>query len=148
MRNRYNLTIGFSDHTLGSTASVAAVLKGVKVIEKHFTLSNKMYGSDAAHSLNPDEFKIFSNDIRSAEIILKSKMEKRHYNFLRNMKMIFEKSIVSSRNLKKGTILSRRDLSFKKPGTGISAKDYKKIIGLRIKKSLKKDQIIRFDFFH
>jgi N-acetylneuraminate synthase len=61
MRNRYNLTIGFSDHTLGSTASVAAVLKGVKVIEKHFTLSNKMYGSDAAHSLNPDEFKRFSN---------------------------------------------------------------------------------------
>jgi sialic acid synthase SpsE len=64
------------------------------------------------------------------------------------MKMIFEKSIVSSRNLKKGTILLRKDLSFKKPGTGISAKDYKKIIGLKIKKNLKKDQIIRFDFFH
>ena len=55
MMNRYNLTIGFSDHTLGSTASIAAVLNGAKVIEKHFTLSNKMYGSDAKHSLNPEE---------------------------------------------------------------------------------------------
>ena len=62
--NRYKCEVGFSDHTLGSSASFAAAAVGATVIEKHFTLSRNMYGSDAKNSMEPDEFKIFSKTIK------------------------------------------------------------------------------------
>ena len=57
MIKRYNLPVGFSDHTLGFSAGISAVALGCVVVEKHFTFSKLMYGSDAANSLEPEEFK-------------------------------------------------------------------------------------------
>jgi N-acetylneuraminate synthase len=144
IRNRYGVNVGFSDHTIGSTASIAAVIKGAIVIEKHFTLSNRMYGSDAKHSMEPIEFKKFCRNIREAETIFKTKNKKNYSNYIKNMKKIFEKSIVLKRNLKKGTIIKYRYLDFKKPGHGISPIYYEKIIGLKIKSNMKKDEIVKF----
>jgi N,N'-diacetyllegionaminate synthase len=141
IKNRYKkIKIGYSDHTMGFAVPLAAVTKGATVIEKHFTLSRKMYGSDAINATEPKEFKELVKEIRNLDIALKYKIHKDiKAKTLKNMKIIFEKSIVSSRPLKKNYIIKLKDLSFKKPGDGIPAKNFKKIIGKKLNKNIKKD---------
>jgi len=121
MAERYQLPVGLSDHTLTNYASFAAVVLGARVIEKHFTFSRKMYGSDAAHSLEPDELRDLVDGIRAIEIMLVSKVNKADVQPYQDMKNIFEKSLVASSDLPAGTLLTREMVGIKKPGTGISA---------------------------
>ena len=72
MRDRYGVSVGLSDHTLTSYAPIAAVALGAEVVEKHFTLSRRMYGSDAPHSLEPEEFANMARGIRTVEAMLVS----------------------------------------------------------------------------
>ena len=67
---------GFSDHTMGMAASLAAITLGATVIERHVTLSRRMYGSDAAHSLEPDEFARFVREVRELDRMLASPVDK------------------------------------------------------------------------
>jgi len=141
LKERYkNIEIGYSDHTLGVSIPIAAVIKGAVVIEKHFTLSKNMYGSDAKNSTEPAEFKRLVNEIRDIEIALMNSVNKNEKaKRLKNMKLTFEKSIVSARKIEKNSKIYFLDLAFKKPGNGISAKEYKKLIGKEIKVSVEKD---------
>ena len=149
-KNRYNnITLGYSDHTLGFAVPLAAVVKGATVIEKHFTISKNLYGSDAINSMEPKDFKNFVNEIRNLELALKYKVDKnKTARVFKNMKVIFEKSIVSSSKIqKKFKIIKFQDLEFKKPGDGIPAKDYKKIIGLKLKKPVNKNYKFKWQDF-
>lgn len=140
-KSRYkNIKIGFSDHTTGIAASIAAIVKGAMVVEKHFTLSKKMYGSDAKNSLNPKEFKKFVREIRDAETALNSKINKdKKAKSLSHMKKIFEKSIVSATAMEKNEKITFKKLAFKKPGDGILAGDFQKILNKKLKKNIKKN---------
>ena len=141
MKARYeNVTIGYSDHTMGVAVPLAAVIKGATVIEKHFTLSQKMYGSDAMNSTEPEEFKRLVDEIRQIEIALTNNIDKdEKVKSLGKMKMTFEKSIVSARALNRFDTIELKDLLFKKPGDGIPAKDYKKLLGQKINKNIEKN---------
>jgi len=145
MMERYDLEVGFSDHTLGFAAAISAVCLGCTVIEKHFTFSKLMYGSDAANSMEPYEFKIFCSSLRDAAIMRTHKIDKDNLEAFKEMKKIFEKSIVTSRCLKKGEKLCKNDLAFKKPGDGISAAFYKKVVGQTLKKDLPKNIKINWE---
>jgi N,N'-diacetyllegionaminate synthase len=149
IEKRYKgIVIGYSDHTMGIAVPLAAVIKGAKVIEKHFTLSQKMYGSDAMNSTEPKEFKNLVDEIRKVEIVLSNNIDKdEKVKSLGEMKMTFEKSIVSSRSLKKSEIISFEDLSFKKPGNGIPARMYKEIIGKKLNKSILKNYKLKSEDF-
>lgn len=70
------LRLGFSDHTMGYAASLAAITLGARVIERHVTPSRHLYGSDAAHSLEPDEFRRFVRDVRDLEVMLANPVDK------------------------------------------------------------------------
>jgi len=130
LKKRYNLPVGFSDHTLGFSASIGAIVLGAEVIEKHFTLSRRMYGSDAEHSLDPDEFKLLVKEIRDAEKAIYSKIDKDELaKELNEMKIIFEKCIVAKRNIPKGTAITFDMIAFKKPGNGIRADRYREVLG-------------------
>ena len=149
MKKKYNLSVGLSDHTLGIASSIAAVIFGAEVIERHFTLSKLMYGSDAKHSLEPTELSLLVDCIRELEIILESKVNKDEIAYkLKNMKIIFEKSVVASCDIKSGTIIKEKHLAYKKPGDGISAKDYKKVLNKILKKDIKKDQKFKWEDFN
>ena len=141
IRQRYkNIRIGYSDHTMGVAVPLAAVIKGATVIEKHFTLSQEMYGSDAMNSTEPEEFKRLVEEIRQVEMALSSKVDKNEkVKALGDMKITFEKSIVSLHSINKFDILTIEDLAFKKPGDGIPAREYKKILGKNINKKVDKD---------
>lgn len=146
MKDRYNLQVGLSDHTPGFFVAIAAVTMGAKIIEKHFTLSKEMYGSDAKHSMEPDELKLMVTGIREVELALKNRLDKdKKAKSLRNMKNTFEKSIVTSNYIAKGNIIKKSDLTYKKPGDGISAAEFENVIGKKIKKSVDKDYKLSWD---
>lgn len=134
-------SIGFSDHTEGFYAPIAAVVMGATVIEKHLTLSKKMYGSDAINSTEPSEFRILCDEIKNLKTALKNKVDKDKISqSLNEMKLIFEKSIVFSRNMNKGDIIEIKDLAFKKPGNGLKPNQYQSIIGRKLKKNVEADK--------
>jgi N,N'-diacetyllegionaminate synthase len=144
MKKRYNLSVGFSDHTTGFVAAIGAVFTGATVIEKHITFSKFMYGSDAFNALEPKEFKNFCKFLNEAFEINNNRLSKDDILWLSKTKKVFEKSIVSSRNITKNSKLKLKDLSFKKPGDGISAARYKEILGLKLIKNIKKNKKILF----
>lgn len=137
MRSRYEqdgLKVGYSDHTMGIAIPIGAVVLGATVIEKHFTLSNKMYGSDAKNSIEPEEFKRLVDEIRDLDLALGSTVNKNEkVKELTHMKMTFEKSIVSVQPIKRGETITMDKLGFKKPGDGIQAKYYKDVLGKQAK---------------
>lgn len=136
-RDRYHCSVGFSDHTLGSAAAVVSVALGAVVVEKHFTVSNELYGPDAKFSANPDDMRKLVNDVRAAEKLITSSVDKDiECRELKDMKITFEKSLVASRDLKCGQIITLKDLWYKKPGDGINAKDYEKILGRKLKNNV------------
>jgi N,N'-diacetyllegionaminate synthase len=149
IKARYEkVTIGYSDHTMGVAVALAAVTKGAKVIEKHFTLSQKMYGSDAINSTEPKDFKRFVNEIRQVEVALSNKVDKdEKAKSLKNMKTTFEKSIVSACLIGKLDVIKRAHLAFKKPGDGIPAREYKKLIGKKLNKKVDKNYKFRIEDF-
>ena len=144
MKKKYKCQIGFSDHTLGFAASFAAASIGATLIEKHFTLSRNMYGSDAKNSMEPDEFSFFSKTIKDIWEIKKFKVDKDNLSKLKNMKKIFEKSVILNRDMKKNEKIKLKDLSFKKPGDGIRAFEYKKILGKKLAGNKKKSYKLKF----
>lgn len=145
IKERYQCKVGFSDHTLGIGVPLTAVVLGATLVEKHFTLSKLMYGSDAKNSTEPKEFKHMVDNIRAAELAISSKIDKNEIvKELGEMKFVFEKSIVSARELKAGHVISEDDLAYKKPGDGIPAKDYKNVIGKKVIKNIAANEKIEF----
>jgi N,N'-diacetyllegionaminate synthase len=143
MRERFKLPVGLSDHTLTSHAAVAAVVLGASVIEKHLTFSRRMYGSDARHSLEPDEFASMVEGIRAVETMLKASVDKdAKAQELSEMKAIFEKSVVAVDDIPAGTLLTVEMLSVKKPGTGIPARRLREIVGRRVARDVRRNTLL------
>lgn len=140
MRDRYRLTIGFSDHTEGHAAAFAAAARGAKVIEKHITFSRWMYGSDAQFGMEPKDFAYFVRGIREIWQMLDAPVDKDNLEQFQDVRQIFQKSIVTAQNIPVGTKLSRKHLDFKKPGSGIPASDYRSLLGRTTKRSIAKNQ--------
>lgn len=149
LKHRYqDITLGYSDHTLGIAIPLAAIVKGARVIEKHFTLSKEMYGSDAINSTEPNEFRQLVFEIRQLEIALSCDVDKNeNIKKYQDMRKIFQKSIVSGRIINSNTPLSIDDLAFKKPGDGIPGNEYNRIIGMRLKNKVPKDYQFKWEDF-
>ncbi len=147
MKDRYKCRIGFSDHTIGLSAAISAVTLGATVIEKHFTFSRKMYGSDAKHSMEPTEFATFCSEVNNTWKMLDNPVDKNFIYNYKEMKKIFEKSIIAACNIPKGNKLKLNHLAFKKPGDGIPASKYKDVIGRVTSRGIKENQKLSFKDF-
>ena len=139
MKNRYQVPIGLSDHTMGFAAPLAAVAMGAVIIEKHFSFSRLMYGSDAKHSMVPEEFTLLCKEIKSLWKMLDHPVNKSDVSAFQDMKSIFQKSIVLACDLDAGTLIEKKHLAFKKPGDGISASEYQSIIGKKLVRKFNRD---------
>lgn len=122
--------IGLSDHTLGIEVPIAAAALGASVIEKHFTLSRNLPGPDHKASLEPHELKAMVSAIRNIEKALGSEVKHPTASEVGN-KGVARKSIVASRHIKKGEILTDYNMTTKRPGTGISPMRWLEIVGTR-----------------
>lgn len=145
MAARYGIAVGFSDHTMGYAASFAAAATGATVIEKHFTFSRAMYGSDAKHSMEPEEFRIFARGLKDIWKMRASPVDKDDVRPFAEMKRIFEKSVVLRRAGGKGAKLALGDLAFKKPGDGIPAARYREVLGRVLGRDLAADHKLSWE---
>ncbi len=139
---RYQVTTGFSDHTQSVASAVMAIAAGATVVEKHITFSRAMYGSDAQFAAEPEEFTRYCAEMRDAWNIAANPVDKSDLGQLREMKQVFEKSIVTAAAIQKGQELSRELLAFKKPGTGIRADRIELVVGKRAARDLPKDHML------
>lgn len=143
MRLRWGLPVGYSDHSMENNACLAAVALGAKVVEKHLTFSRAMYGSDAKHSAEPAQFTALVNGIREISAMLASPVDKNDLDSFREMKEIFEKSVVSICNISAGTVITADMLGIKKPGSGIPAARINDVMGRVALVDIKVDSLIR-----
>lgn len=143
IHQRFNCQVGFSDHTLGPAAAISAVTLGATVVEKHFTLSNLMYGSDATNSMEPDQFKLFSRYLRDTSEAIQSPVDKDQLSeSLSEMKIVFQKSLVTTQSIRAGSVLEASMLTAKKPGSGIPASFFDKVVGRVVNTNLPKNHMI------
>ena len=141
MRLRFNLPIGYSDHTQGIEVPIAAVAMGATVIEKHFTLDRTMEGPDHKASLEPNELKAMVKAIRHIEQALGNGEKNVSVSEGKN-KAIARKSIIAKRAIKKGEIFSEENLTVKRPGTGVSPMRWFDVIGKNAIRDFEEDEMI------
>lgn len=141
IRDEFNCEVGYSDHTLGITVPIAAVARGAKIIEKHFTLDKNMEGPDHKASLEPTELKLMVENIRNLEIALGSKNKKPSESEKKNI-TIARKSITARRKIKKGEKLTEENLAVKRPGNGISPMKWFDVIGKVAIRDFEEDELI------
>ncbi|MFH1035926.1 MAG: N-acetylneuraminate synthase family protein [Pseudomonadota bacterium] len=143
MRARYGLEVGLSDHTLSTYASLAAVTLGARVIERHFAFSRLMYGSDAPHSLEPEELADLVRGVRAIECMLAHPVQKADASRFSEMKRVFEKSLVALVDIPAGAVLTPSLLGVKKPGDGIPAARLGQALGRRATRAIAADSLLR-----
>ena len=136
------ISVGYSDHTLGIEVPIAAAALGAIVIEKHFTLDRTMKGPDHKASLEPEELQRMVKAIRNIEQAMGSGIKKPSLSELKN-KTIVRKSIVASKNITKGERFSEENLTTKRPGTGISPALWDEIIGSKAIYNFQKNELIK-----
>lgn len=141
IQNEFEISIGYSDHTLGIEIPIAAVALGAKVIEKHFTLDRNLIGPDHRASLEPSELKEMVRTIRNIELSLGHGRKEPSPSEMKN-KAVVRKSIVANEKIRAGEIFTEKNLTIKRPGTGISPMKWDTIIGTRALKNYNEDDII------
>jgi N-acetylneuraminate synthase len=143
LKKRYpDCIIGFSDHSEGTYAAYAAVALGAKVYERHFTLDKDMAGPDHKFSANPQELKLIVKNIRDIEKALGGFEVKPTANEM-HMRKLCRRSVVAAKDLKKWQVLTKAELTLKRPGTGIKPKELESLIGKKLKKDIRKDELIK-----
>lgn len=136
MASTFNCIVGLSDHTLGCEVAVAAVAMGAKVIEKHLTLDRKAGGTDASFSMEPDEFKQMVISIRNVEKALGKVTYDLGYKALRERE--HSRSLFVVEDIKKGDILTCKNVRSIRPAFGLHTKYYDDILGKKAKIDIKK----------
>ena len=142
---KFNVPVGFSDHTLGNEAAIAAVTLGATVLEKHVTFDKNAEGPDHKASSTVQEFAELVQSIRKVEKMMGSR-EKIFSDQELEIKRSVRKSIVSTRDLEEGHILSDDDICYKRPGFGIKPTDKNLILGKKTVKAINANKVILPEF--
>tara|TARA_B100000886_G_scaffold337605_1_gene298650 strand:- start:323 stop:1378 length:1056 start_codon:yes stop_codon:yes gene_type:complete len=140
-----NYLIGYSDHTLpdlNMTSLITAYTLGAKVIEKHFTHDKTLNGNDHYHAMDQKDLSKFIKIKKKIDILLGNSEFKKPLDSETISRKNARRSIVSKKHLIKGQIISSEDITYKRPGTGISPLFWDDIIGMKINKNIEQDQLL------
>jgi N,N'-diacetyllegionaminate synthase len=130
LKERYNVKVGFSDHSAKISTGIAAVALGAEILEFHVVFNRSMFGPDAIASLTFDETKQLVEAVNEIHLAQNHPINKNNNEDFTALKTIFEKSLAINKDLAKGHVLTFADLETKKPkGYGMSAADFAKVIG-------------------
>lgn len=147
LRETFKTPIGYSDHSIGTEVSIAAVALGATVIEKHFTLDKTMPGPDHAASLDPQELKMMVDQIRNIEKAMSGNGKKEPQESEIEVKKVVRKGPYLARAMKAGEALTPSDLHFKRPVRTISADKTVELIGKKLGKDLPKGHCLELSDF-
>jgi len=144
MKKEFNLPVGFSDHSIGTLVSNAAVAIGANVIERHFKDPKNGSFPDDTHALTKDEFLNLINSVRILEKMkgsgLKKPSKSEEHNMLTN-----RVSIIAMTDIKSGTILDEKMIDIRRPGNGIQPIDYERVLGRKVIKNISKESPINWN---
>lgn len=141
LKEKFDVDVGYSDHTLGIEVPIAAVGLCASVIEKHFTLDKNMQGPDHKASLEPKELIAMVKAIRNIEKAMGNGVKRPSASEQKNID-IARKSIVARCKIKKGEQFTQRNLTTKRPGYGISPMSWFQVMGLTAKRDYDEDELI------
>jgi N,N'-diacetyllegionaminate synthase len=141
IRDTFGVTVGYSDHTRGTAAALAAVAIGAAVIEKHFTLDRRQEGPDHQASLEPHELAAMVDDIRSIERAMGDGVKRPAPGEAANMPVV-RKSLVAACAIRAGERFTERNVTSKRPGTGISPMRWDDVIGRAAHRDFVADEMI------
>jgi len=142
-RERYGCAVGLSDHSGKIYAGLAAATIGIEVLEVHVTFSREMFGPDVVASVTTSELRQLVEGIRFIEEMKSNPVDKDAISAeAAPLRKMFMKSVVAQMDLREGTVLSREHLAARKPGTGIPAARLKDLVGQRLKRSVKANQVL------
>ena len=142
LKENFKYTIGYSDHCIGPIASILSINLGAKIIEKHFTLNKNKIGLDHKLSADPMDLKIicdFAKENKNMEGTGKIEPSKKELK----MRIFARKSMFAKKDIQIGERFTEQNITCKRPGYGIEANKYYKILGKRSKKKFKKFEIIK-----
>jgi N,N'-diacetyllegionaminate synthase len=141
MMNEFDLPIGYSDHTIGTVACIAAAAMGAALIEKHFTTDKNAEGPDHMLSADPVEMKTIVEQVRTLEKMLGSGI-KMPAASERTTRLNNRKSVVAAKSLPPGHLLTPQDIAIKRPGGGIAPKFFDQLVGCILNRQLDEDEVI------
>lgn len=141
IQTAFGVAVGYSDHTQGIEVAIAAVAMGASVIEKHFTLDRKLPGPDHQASLEPAELRAMVAAIRNIEVAFGDGVKRLTPSEARN-KPVARKSLVASRSIKAGDTFSAKNVTTKRPGTGISPMRWDEVMGRAALRDFSIDELI------
>lgn len=135
LKDRYNVPIGFSDHSAKVATGIAAVALGAEILEFHVVFHRDIFGPDAIASLTIEETKLLVDSVHDIQFSMDNPIDKNNNNQFKELKSIFEKSLAVNKDLPINHVITFDDLESKKPkGFGISATDFQRVIGKKLNK--------------
>lgn len=143
LAKEFEVNIGLSDHTMGTTAAIVAVTKGARVIEKHFTLSRSDKGPDSEFSMEPDELATLCTETKNAWLALGSGEFKRQDS--EKDSKIFRRSIYFVKDLSQGHLIEHGDIRRIRPGYGLAPKHFDELIGKKLTKDVERGSPVSWD---
>lgn len=139
LKERYQLPVGFSDHSGDIFACLAAASQGAEIFEFHVVFDKRQFGPDTPASITIDQTKRLVAGIHQIKEAIKSPIKKEEISHFTDVKKIFEKSLAINKDLKAGDILTIDYLESKKPrGFGIAPSEFEKVLGKKLKNDLSK----------
>ncbi|WP_159023056.1 N-acetylneuraminate synthase family protein [Formosa sp. L2A11] len=146
LKKRYQIPVGFSDHSSSIEACIAAVALGAEFLEFHVVFDKEMFGPDAKASLTLNETSQLVKATNNVSIALQNPIDKSDNSKFSELKGIFEKSLAINKNVEHGHIIRFEDLETKKPkGYGIDASLFQGVIGKRLNKDLNQWSFLNWD---
>jgi N-acetylneuraminate synthase/N,N'-diacetyllegionaminate synthase len=135
LASAFGYDVGWSDHTLGDAVTLAAVARGARVIEKHFTIAKDMAGPDHLMSLDPGELTSMIDRIRMVESSL-GDGRKRPVEAEKETMVVARRSLFAARDVAAGAVLTVEDFVALRPGDGLSPVHQKTLVGRRARAAL------------
>lgn len=136
-----NIVIGHSDHTSNIYSCISAVTLGAKIIEKHLSLSEYIPGPDREVSISPTQLKDLTYSVKNVcRMLGDNKIVHKNERAIRDWAY---RSVISAKEIKKGSIINESDICTKRPGIGIPSKNYKQIIGKKASRNINQNEIIK-----
>ena len=154
LKKEFSVPIGYSDHTEGIDVAVTAAALGAALLEKHFTINRDLPGPDHAASLEPDELTAMITIIRDSAAMKNVRLVEAAFGdgikkcqpCEENVRAVARRSVVLTRSVPAGTVITHAMLAIKRPGTGIPPRDYDRVAGKRTKKELHAGTVLTWDF--
>ncbi|TYA71423.1 N-acetylneuraminate synthase family protein [Seonamhaeicola marinus] len=146
LKERYNVPVGFSDHSAQIGTGITAVAMGAEILEFHAVFNKEMFGPDVSSSLTMPEIALLVKSVRNFEQALNNPIDKSDNSEFKDLKAIFEKSLAINKNLDKGHIIEFSDLEAKKPANkGISASKFQDVIGKETTRVIKQWEFLNIE---